>query len=153
VFVAKICSASNGPAIWHGPSTHLRPETVMGPASYPVIVLSLLLAFFVSKSGAWDGLHLLRCSDATVTAPAMARHASPFALEGSYSLGDSRLHLRFEVDGYSAALATLAADAEALGIRAGIQHDAAGFALSFDASGLSRSFTPLRLFSLFRISA
>lgn len=49
--------------------------------------------------------------------------------------------------------ASYVAEIKALGIHAGIQHDAAGFALSFDASGLLRSLSVLRLFSLFRIFA
>ncbi len=129
------------------------PETVMGPASYPAIVLTLWFASFMPEPGIGDGLHLTRLSDAPVTVAAVALQSSPLVLEGLYSLGGSHLQIRFEVDGDSTALATLAADAEALGIRVGIQHDAAGFALSFDASGLLRSFSVLRLFSLFRISA
>jgi hypothetical protein len=129
------------------------PETAMGSASYPVIVLTLWFAFFMPDPGIGDGLHLTRLSDAPVTVAAVAPQSSPLVFEDLYSLGGSRLQIRFEVDGGSTTLATLAADAEALGIRVGIQHDAAGFALSFDASGLLRSFSVQRLFSLFRISA
>jgi hypothetical protein len=125
----------------------------MGPASHPATVLILLLASLMPTSGAWEGPHSFRRSDVPITAAAVAHHASSLALEGAYFLGSSRLKIHFGVDARTIALATLAVGAEALGIRVGIQHDAAGFALSFDASGLSRSFTGLRLFSLFRISA
>jgi hypothetical protein len=126
----------------------------MGPASYPAIVLSLLLALFMPKSGAWDGPRLAGLSDAPIKVAAMApRHASSRALVRSYSLCGSRLHVRFQLDARSIALATLAADAEVLGIRVGIQHDELGFALSYNANGLFRSFSALGLPFFFRISA
>lgn len=126
----------------------------MGPASYPAIVLSLLLALFMPKSGAWDRPRLAGPSDAPIAAAAMApRHASSRALERSYALGGPRLRMRLEVDDRCFALAALAVDAEVLGIRVGIQHDAAGFAMSFDANGVFGSFAAIDLFSLFRIRA
>lgn len=125
----------------------------MGPASFPTIVLSLSLALLGSKSGVWDGPHTAQSSETPVTAVIVADQASPVALEAAYCLGESRLHVRVEVERYSFALATLEADAEVLGIRAEIQHDTAGLTMSFDASDRLRSFAVRRLFSLFRISA